>query len=165
MVNRVPFISPKRSAVSNGQAYFILTGLLLIAAAVLMVVKRAADAAEERHVHFLPAVAVGAGSRLRLRVNRSWRRCVPDRCANCFWLGVTQAGCGSLAALHSLQLRGRADRLRLAGQTLAPGTLLYSVGALAVAGTAIGRRWMSERTTRYVLAVILLFAGLRLSLR
>jgi uncharacterized protein len=64
-----------------------------------------------------------------------------------------------------LQLRGRADRLRLAGQTLAPGTLLYSVGALAGAGTAIGRRWMSERTTRYVLAVILLFAGLRLSLR
>ena len=55
--------------------------------------------------------------------------------------------------------------VRLAGQTLAPGTLLYSVGALAVAGTAIGRRWMSERTTRYVLAVILLFAGLRLSLR
>lgn len=45
-----------------GQAYFILTGLLLVAAAVLMVVKRAADAAEEHQGHFLPAVAVGAGA-------------------------------------------------------------------------------------------------------
>jgi uncharacterized protein len=55
----------------------------------------------------------------------------------------------------------------LAGQTLATGTFLYSVGALtgAVAGTAIGLRWMSERTTRYVLAAILLFAGLRLLFR
>lgn len=50
---------------------------------------------------------------------------------------------------------------------LAPGTLLYSVGALsgAVVGTAIGLRWMSERTTRYALAAILLFAGVRLLLR
>jgi hypothetical protein len=56
---------------------------------------------------------------------------------------------------------------RLAGQTFAAGTLLYSVGALAgaVIGTVIGLRWMSERTTRYVLAVILLFAGVRLLLR
>ena len=55
----------------------------------------------------------------------------------------------------------------LAGQTLAPGTLLYSVGALAgaVIGTALGLRWMSERATRYALAVILLFAGLRLLFR
>jgi hypothetical protein len=55
----------------------------------------------------------------------------------------------------------------LAGQTLAPGTLVFSGAALlgAVIGTAIGLRWMSERTTRYVLAAILLFAGLRLLLR
>src|SRR5271166_1469010 len=55
----------------------------------------------------------------------------------------------------------------LAGQTPAPGTLVYSTGALAgaVAGTAIGLRWMSERTTRYALAAILLFAGLRMLCR
>jgi uncharacterized membrane protein YfcA len=55
----------------------------------------------------------------------------------------------------------------LAGQTLAPGTFLYSVGALAgaVVGTAIGLCWMSERTTRYALAAILLFACLRMLFR
>jgi uncharacterized protein len=55
----------------------------------------------------------------------------------------------------------------LAGQTLAPDTLLYSVGALAgaIIGTALGLHWMSERATRYALAVILLFAGLRLFFR
>jgi len=34
-----------------------------------------------------------------------------------------------------------------------------------MAGTAIGHRWMSERSTRYVLAAILLFAGFRLVMR
>jgi uncharacterized membrane protein YfcA len=45
--------------------------------------------------------------------------------------------------------------------------LFYCAGALAgaVIGTAIGQRWMSERATRYALAVILLFAGIRLLFR
>src|SRR5208282_1098711 len=51
----------------------------------------------------------------------------------------------------------------LAGQTFAPGAAVYSFGALAgaVIGTVIGLRWMSARGTRYVLAAILLFAGVR----
>jgi uncharacterized membrane protein YfcA len=45
--------------------------------------------------------------------------------------------------------------------------IAFATGALAgaVAETAIGLRWMSERTTRYALAAILLFAGVRLLLR
>ena len=52
----------------------------------------------------------------------------------------------------------------LAGQRVASGVSFYAVGAVtgAMLGTAIGLRWMSERTTRYVLALILLFAGVRL---
>jgi uncharacterized membrane protein YeaQ/YmgE (transglycosylase-associated protein family) len=55
----------------------------------------------------------------------------------------------------------------IAGQQLAPGTFVCSLAALvgAVIGTAVGRRWMSERRTRYVLAAILLFAGIRLLFR
>jgi uncharacterized membrane protein YfcA len=55
----------------------------------------------------------------------------------------------------------------LAGQQLASGTFVYSIAALvgAVIGSAVGRRWMSERGTRYVLAAILLFAGIRLLFR
>lgn len=52
----------------------------------------------------------------------------------------------------------------IAGQRVAPGTLLYSAAMIVGAGlgTSIGLRWMSERATRYVLALILLFAGLRM---
>ena len=46
--------------VLEGQAYFILTGMLLIAAAALMVFKRSADVVEARPVHFFPAVTVEA---------------------------------------------------------------------------------------------------------
>jgi len=55
----------------------------------------------------------------------------------------------------------------IAGQRLTSNTPLYAVGALAgaVLGSTIARRGMSERATRYVLAAILLFAGLRLLLR
>jgi uncharacterized protein len=55
----------------------------------------------------------------------------------------------------------------LSGQMFAPATPWFALGALmgAAAGTAIGLGWMSERATRYVLTVILLFAGVRLLFR
>jgi uncharacterized protein len=48
--------------VLGGHAYFILTGLLLVAAAVLMVFKQTADTATARPVRLGPAAAVGAGA-------------------------------------------------------------------------------------------------------
>jgi uncharacterized membrane protein YfcA len=132
-----------------------------------MVVKRAADAAEERQMHFLPAGGVGAGAGFisgltgvgggvfltPVLIAAGWVS--PKRAAA---LSPPFILCNSVVGLIGA---------RLAGQTLAAGTLLYSGGALvgAVAGTAIGLRWMSERTTRYVLAATLLFAGVRLLLR
>jgi hypothetical protein len=55
----------------------------------------------------------------------------------------------------------------LAGERVAPGVEFYAVAALtgAVLGTTIGLRWMSDQTTRLVLALILLFAGVQLLLR
>lgn len=147
-----------------GQVYFILTGLLLVAAAALMVFKRTADTVEARPVRLLPAAAVGAGAGFisgltgvgggvfltPLLIALGWAS--PKRAAA---LSPPFILCNSVAGLLGVFL---------AGQKLAPGTLLYSVCALAgaVIGTAIGLRWMSERATRYVLAAILLFAGIRL---
>ena len=53
-----------------------------------------------------------------------------------------------------------------AGQPIASGIETYGPAALAGAmvGTAIGLRWMSQAATRYVLAIILAFAGMRLLL-
>lgn len=152
--------------VLGGHAYFVLTGLL-VAAAALMVFKRTADTIEGRPVRLGPAAAVGAGAG--------------------FISGLTGVGGGVFLApllialgwatpKHAAQLSppfilcnsvlGLAGVL-LAGQQLAPGTLLCACGALAGAtvGTAIGLRWMSELGTRYVLSAILLFAGIRLLFR
>jgi uncharacterized membrane protein YfcA len=53
-----------------------------------------------------------------------------------------------------------------AGQLLSPHLILYAAAALggAVAGTAIGLRWLSQTATRFVLAGILLAAGVQLLL-
>lgn len=52
----------------------------------------------------------------------------------------------------------------LAGRRVASGTGVYAVAAVAgaIPGTTASLRWMPERATRYVLAAILLFAGVRL---
>jgi uncharacterized protein len=153
--------------VLGSQSYFVLTGLLLIAAATLMVFKRATDTVRARPVPLLPAAFAGAAAG--------------------FLSGLTGVGGGVFLTPLLVVLGWASPRhaaalsppfilcnsvvdlvgVSLAGQVLAPGTLVFSGGALlgAVIGTAIGLRWMSERTIRYVLAAILLFAGLRLLLR
>lgn len=152
--------------VLNGRLYFILTGLLLIAAAALMVFKRVENI-QTRPVELLPATAVGAGAGFvsgltgvgggvfltPLLITFGWMS--PRRAAA---LSPPFILCNSVAGLLGVLL---------AGQELAPGTALYSLGALAgaVIGTMIGLRWMSERGTRHALAVILLFAGVRLLFR
>jgi uncharacterized membrane protein YfcA len=150
--------------VLGGHTYFVLTGLLLVAAAVLMVFKRMVDAVEARPVRSGPAAVVGAGAGFisgltgvgggvflsPLLIVLGWAS--SKRAAQ---LSPPFILCNSIMGLGGVLL---------AGQKLAPATALYSLGALsgAVIGTAIGLRWMSERSTRYVLAVILLFAGIRL---
>jgi uncharacterized membrane protein YfcA len=150
-----------------GQAYFILTGLLLVSAAALMVFKQAADTVEPRPVRPGPAAAMGAGAGFisgltgvgggvfltPLLIAFGWAS--PRHAAQ---LSPPFILCNSMLGLSGVLL---------AGQNFAPGTMLYSLGAFAgaVIGTAIGLRWMSERTTRYALAAILLFAGFRLLFR
>jgi uncharacterized membrane protein YfcA len=153
--------------VLKGPFYFMLTGLLLIAAAVLMALRRGADMVNPEPVRLLPAAVVGAGAGFvsgltgvgggvfltPVLIALGWAS--PKRAAG---LSPPFILCNSVVGLLGVLL---------VGQKLAPGTALYSVGALAGAavGTAIGSRWMSEHAIRYVLAAILLFAGLRLLLR
>lgn len=153
--------------VLGGHVYFILTGVLLIAAAVLMVFKRTSDNVDAHPVRLAPAVAVGAGAGFisgltgvgggvfltPLLIAFGWA--TPRRAAR---LSPPFILCNSALGLGIVLL---------AGQKFAPSTFLYSLGTLtgAIIGTAVGLRWMSERGTRYVLAAILLFAGIRLLFR
>ena len=147
--------------------YFTLTGLLLIAAATLMAIKRTADTVEAKPIQPIPAAATGAAAG--------------------FISGLTGVGGGVFLAPMLIALQWTSPRgaaavsppfilcnsiagfvgVLFAGQSIAPGAFIYAMGAIVGAGigTVIAQRWMSERTTRYVLATILAFAGARLLLR
>lgn len=153
--------------VLDGHIYFALTGLLLIAAAILMIVGRSADRGALRSVRPVTAAVAGA-------------------CAG-FISGLTGVGGGVFLTPVVIALGWALPRAAaalsppfilcnsvvgllgavLAGQRLAADTALFSAGALtgALLGSVIGLRWMSERATRYVLATVLMFAGLRLLFR
>jgi uncharacterized membrane protein YfcA len=151
----------------GGRAYFVLTGLLLIIAAILMVLKRTADTLAAQPIRATSAMALGAGAGFisgltgvgggvfmtPVLIAAGWAS--PRRAAA---LSPPFILCNSVVGLAGVLL---------AGQRIASGISFYAVGAVtgAMLGTAIGLRWMSERTTRYVLALILLFAGVRLLLR
>ena len=153
--------------VLNGRVYFILTGLLLVAAAALMAFKRMADNVQARPTQLLPAVAVGAVAGFvsgltgvgggvfltPLLIALGWMS--PRRAAA---LSPPFILCNSVTGLLGVML---------AGQGFTPGFAVYSFGALsgAIVGSAIGLRWMTERGTRFALTAILLFAGIRLLFR
>ena len=149
------------------QVYFIVTGLLLVAAAALMVFKRTVDTTEARQVRPLPAAAMGAGAGFISGLTGVGGGVFLTPLLIAFgWASPRRAAALSPPFILCNSVVGLAGVL-LAGQTLAPGAAVYSFGALtgAVIGTVIGLRWMSERGTRYVLAAILLFAGVRLLFR
>ena len=148
-------------------AYAIVTGLLLIVAAVLMVIRRMADRVEARPIGFLPVALAGAGAGFvsgltgvgggvfltPILVGLRWYS--PKRAAA---ISPPFILCNSIVGLAGAWL---------SGQRFAASLPLYAISVLggAIIGTATGLRWMSERATRYVLAAILLFAGLRLIVR
>ena len=92
--------------VLGGQAYFILTGLLLVAAAGLMVFKRTADTVEVRRVRAFSGRRRGCRSRIHLGTHWGRRRSVPDAPAHRLRLGVTQTRGSPFTAVHPLQFRG-----------------------------------------------------------
>jgi uncharacterized membrane protein YfcA len=153
--------------VLGAQVYFALTGLLLIAADTLTVIKRAADVGDVRRVRLLPATLAGAAAGFLSGVTGVGGGVfLTPLLIVLGWASPRQAAALASPFILCNSAVGLAG-VSLAGQTIAPGALLFSTGALmgAVIGTGIGLRWMSERTTRYALAAILLFAGFRLLLR
>jgi len=149
--------------VLDGRAYLILTGLLLVIAAGV-IFRRAADTLEARPVHFIHAGLVGTGAGFISGLTGVGGGVyLTPMIIGLGWVSPRRAAALTPPFILCNSVLGLAGVL-LAGQRLVTGATLYAIGALvgAMVGTAIGIRWMSERATRYVLAVILLLAGLRL---
>ena len=153
--------------VLDGPLYFTVTGILLIAAAGLMLSRRKAAVADTGSVRLLPAMLMGlvAGFLSGVTGVGGGVFLVPQLVLF-GWASARRAAGISAPFILFNSVTGLAGTL-LAGQQIAPDTGTYAVGVIigAALGTSIGQRWMSERATRYVLAAILLFAGGRLLLR
>ena len=153
--------------VLDAGAYFALTGLLLVAAGVLIIFKRNAASVEARAVPSFPAALAGAASGLLSGLTGVGGGVFLAPMLVAFgWASAKHAAALSppfILCNSAVGLLG----VFIAGQRLGHAAPLYAVGALAgaILGSTIALHWMSERATRYVLAAILLFAGLRLLLR
>jgi uncharacterized membrane protein YfcA len=128
--------------VLSEQVYFTLTSLLLVTAAALVVFKRAADTVEVRPAPLIPTVAVGAGTGFISGLTGVGGGVFMTPLLIVFgWVSPRRAVALSPPFILCNSMAGLVGVL-LAGQKPAPGTFLYSMGALAGAaiGTAIGLR-------------------------
>ncbi len=146
------------------QSFRIVVGVVLIAAAALTVRRANQSASGARPLQPPLATVIGAGVGLAsgltgvgggvflapLLLVGGWA--TPKQTA-----GVSAPFILANSAIAFLATR-------LAGQTVADGTLVFAAGSLAGAalGTAIGLRWVSPRMIRIILAAILFASGLRM---
>jgi uncharacterized membrane protein YfcA len=153
--------------VLDGRPYFILTGLLLLVAAGLLLLKRLGDTAVARPMTAQWTALAGGGIGFLSGITGVGGGVfLAPLLVVLGWASAKRAGALSAPFILANSTLGIAG-VYLAGQQLAPGVALYAAAAIfgAALGTTIGVRWMSEWTTRAVLAAILLFAGFQLLLR
>jgi uncharacterized membrane protein YfcA len=153
--------------VLEGRAYFVPTGLLLVVAAGLLLLRRAANVQPTHLIasHWTLLAGAGVGFISGLTGVGGGVFLAPIIIV-LGWTSTKRAVALSAPFILTNSVVGFAGTL-LIGQRVAPGVEFYAVAALvgAVLGTAIGLRWMSEQATRFLIAVILLFAGVQLILR
>jgi uncharacterized membrane protein YfcA len=150
--------------VLDEHGYKIVTGLVLLSAAIILVFRRSQDGKPDRQTPLWGAVTVGATVG--------------------FVSGLTGVGGGVFLAPILIALRWASPKqtavlsapfilansavglvgAMVIGQTPSPETWVYAIATLAGAmiGTTVGLRWLSQTVTRYVLAAILATAGLQL---
>ncbi len=142
--------------------YFVLTGCVLLFAAAMMVTRWKAHASSSPGV--VPAAFVGSVSGFASGITGVGGGVfLAPAIVALGWGTARQAANLSAPFILGNSITGLAGVL-MAGQRPTADVGPYALAALAgaVVGTMIGQRFMSERATRYVLATILLVAGLRL---
>jgi uncharacterized membrane protein YfcA len=152
--------------VLDEHVYKIVTGLLLLSAAIILVFRRSRDGEPDRQTPLWGAVSVGAmvGFVSGLTGIGGGVFLAPILIA-LHWASPKQTAALSAPFILANSAVGLAGAMAR-GQIAAPETWVYAIAALAGAmiGTTIALRWLSQTVTRYVLAAILATAALQLLL-
>jgi uncharacterized membrane protein YfcA len=150
--------------VLNERLYDVVTGLVLLLAAILLFFRRAQHDEQSNVAPLWALLAVaaivgfvsgltGVGGGVFLAPILIWMN----------WATPKQTAALSAPFILANSAAGLAGAY-YSGQMPAQDTWLYAITALlgAVAGAAIGLRWMSQAATQYALAAILATAGVQL---
>jgi len=144
--------------------YKAVTGLILLFAATILALRRAHDAEPDRPTPFWGLTGIGAavGFVSGLTGVGGGVFLAPPLIA-LHWASPKQTAALSPPFILANSVVGLAGAL-YAGQTPTAHTWLFVFATLAGAmiGTIVGLRWLSQTTTRYMLAMILGVAGVQL---
>jgi uncharacterized membrane protein YfcA len=144
--------------------YKVVTGLVLVLAATILIVRRPNAEEPDRQTPLWGAVTVGAvvGFISGLTGVGGGVFLAPTLIA-LHWASPKQTAALSAPFILANSVVGLVGAL-FTGQRPARQTWIYAIAALigATIGTAVGLRWMSQDATRYVFALILGSAGLQL---
>ena len=144
--------------------YKTVTGLILLFAATILALRRAHDAEPDRPIWFWGAIGIGAavGFVSGLTGVGGGVFLAPLLIA-LHWASPKQTAALSAPFILANSAVGLAGAL-YAGQTPTADTWLFVLATLsgAMIGTIVGLRWLSQTTTRYMLAIILAAAGAQL---
>jgi uncharacterized membrane protein YfcA len=152
--------------VLDERLYKTTTGVVLLLAGAATILRRHVATAQDRETPFWGAVGTGAvvGLISGLTGVGGGVFLAPILIALC-WASPKQTAALSAPFILANSIVGLVG-VSFAGQRPSSHLLVYAAAALggAMAGTAIGLRWLSQTATRFVLAGILLAAGAQLLL-
>src|SRR6266851_5052454 len=152
--------------VLDERIYNAVTGIVLLLAAAILAFRRARDGEPDRPTPLWGAIIVGAavGFVSGLTGVGGGVFLAPILIA-LHWASPKQTAALSSPFILANSIVGLAGAM-YAGQVPAQDTWIYALAALigAMIGTVVGLRWLSQRMTRYALAIILGTAGIQLLL-
>lgn len=164
LIASVPTALIGGNTILSPHLYDAITGVALLVAAAILLIGRSRRAIPDGETPLWGAITTGAGIGLvsgltgvgggvflaPVLIAMRWASPKETAALSAPFIWVNSA-VGLVGAIY-------------AGQLPSPQTWLYALGAVtgAMIGTTIGLRWLSETTTRYVIAVVLAAAGILL---
>lgn len=166
LLSSVPAALAGGFVVLDDHLYKTTTGVVLLLAGAAMIVRRNGAADPDRETPLWGALSVGAGVGLVSGLTGVGGGVfLAPILITLDWASPKQTAALSAPFILANSAVGLVGVL-FAGQFPSPHFGLYAIAALggAMVGTAIGLRWLSQTATRFVLAGILLAAGIQLLL-